>query len=63
MGTRFTGDSKDPSVNVTTWCLLVVVILGVAARLGTKFRIFRRLTVDDYLIIASLVVLPLDGPR
>lgn len=55
MGTRFTGDSKDPEVNVTTWCLLVVVILGVFARLGTKYRIFHKLTTDDFLIIVSLV--------
>ncbi|KAJ5348420.1 uncharacterized protein N7506_001673 [Penicillium brevicompactum] len=57
MGTRFTGDSKDPEVNVTTWCLLVVVILAVFARLGTKYHIFHRFTSDDVLVIFSSVCL------
>lgn len=55
MGSRFTGDTKDPAVNVTTWVLLVTIIFSVSARLGTKFRLFKKLTVDDLLIIASLV--------
>ncbi|CAG7955379.1 unnamed protein product [Penicillium salamii] len=55
MGTRFTGDSKDPEVNVTAWCLLVVVILAVFARLGTKYHIFHRLTSDDFLVVLSSV--------
>ncbi|CAG7931922.1 unnamed protein product [Penicillium olsonii] len=56
MGTRFTGDSKDPEVNVTAWCLLVVVVLAVFARLGTKYHIFKRWTSDDFLVIVSSVV-------
>lgn len=55
MGTRFKGDTKDPAINVTTWVLLVTIIFSVSARLGTKFRLFKKLTVDDLLIIASLV--------
>ncbi|KAJ5599347.1 hypothetical protein VI817_000511 [Penicillium citrinum] len=55
MGTRFKTESKDPAVNVTTWVLLVVVILSVSARLGTKFNLFRKLTVDDWLMVGSLV--------
>lgn len=54
MGTRFKGDTKDPAINVTTWVLLVTVIFSVFARLGTKIRLFKKLTVDDLLIIASL---------
>lgn len=52
---RFAPDSWTPAVNVTTWFLLVTAILSVLTRLGTKYRIFRRWTVDDYLSIASLV--------
>ncbi|KAG2415088.1 hypothetical protein HFD88_006279 [Aspergillus terreus] len=52
---RFASDSWTPAVNVTTWFLLVTAILSVLTRLGTKYRIFRRWTVDDYLSIASLV--------
>ena len=58
MGTRFKTESKDPAVNVTTWVLLVVVILSVSARLGTKFNLFRKLTVDDLLMVGSLVRIP-----
>ena len=54
MGTRFKGDTKDPAVNVTNWVLLVTIIFSVLARLGTKIRLFKRLTADDLLIIASL---------
>ncbi|CAG8887251.1 unnamed protein product [Penicillium egyptiacum] len=54
MGTRFKGDTKDPAVNVTNWVLLVTIIFSVSARLGTKIRLFKKLTADDLLIIASL---------
>ncbi|CAL5871436.1 uncharacterized protein PFLUO_LOCUS5686 [Penicillium psychrofluorescens] len=55
MGTRFKGDTKAPAVNVTTWVLLVTILFSVFARLGTKYRLFHKLTVDDIQIIASLV--------
>lgn len=56
MGTRFKSDTKDPAVNVTTWVLLVTIVFSVLARLVTKIRIFKRLTTDDLLIIASLIL-------
>jgi hypothetical protein len=55
MGTRFKGDTKDPAVNVTTWVLLVTIILSVSVRLGTKWRLFHKLTADDVLIVTSMV--------
>ncbi|KAJ5951270.1 uncharacterized protein N7479_009683 [Penicillium vulpinum] len=55
MGTRFKGDTKDPAVNVSDWVLLVTIIFSVSARLGTKIRLFKKLTTDDFLIIASLI--------
>lgn len=55
MGTRFTGDTRDPAVNVTNLILLVVFILAIFVRLGTKLRLFRQFTNDDYLMIAALV--------
>jgi hypothetical protein len=62
MGTRFKGDTKDPVVNATTWCLLVVTIFSVSSRLGTKFRLFHKLSADDFFIVASLVRLPKSDP-
>ena len=56
MGTsRFQGDTRNPAVNVTTFVLLVTVILSVSVRLGTKLALFKKLTIDDIVIIASLV--------
>jgi len=55
MGSRFTGDSQDPAVNVTTWLLMVIMVFSTMTRFGTKFHLFRRLMVDDLLIFASLV--------
>jgi hypothetical protein len=55
MGSRFSGDSQDPAVNVTAWLLMVIMVFGVTTRFGTKFHLFRRLMVDDLLIFASLV--------
>lgn len=55
MNTRFTGSTRDPAVNVTTWVLLSSVILAVFTRLGIKVRLFNRLADDDLLMIASLV--------
>ncbi|GKZ20888.1 hypothetical protein AbraIFM66951_009210 [Aspergillus brasiliensis] len=52
---RFTGDTKDPAVNVSTWFLLVTASLSVIFRLGTKYGSFRTLTNDDYLIVVSLI--------
>ncbi|OOF93364.1 hypothetical protein ASPCADRAFT_209297 [Aspergillus carbonarius ITEM 5010] len=52
---RFSGDTKDPAVNVSTWFLLVTAALSVIFRLGTKYASFRTLTNDDYLIVASLI--------
>ncbi|KAJ5211545.1 uncharacterized protein N7498_003191 [Penicillium cinerascens] len=55
MGTRFKDDTKDPAINVTSWVLMVTIIFSVLGRLWTKFQLFKKLTVDDLLIVASLV--------
>ncbi|KAL6231487.1 hypothetical protein BDW75DRAFT_247873 [Aspergillus navahoensis] len=49
-------DTRDPAVNVTTWFLVVVAALSVLIRLGTKCWVFRKLTSDDYLIVAALAL-------
>ncbi|EEA21935.1 hypothetical protein TMatcc_008638 [Talaromyces marneffei ATCC 18224] len=55
MGTRFLGDLRTPVVDVMTWFLLVVVIIAVLIRLGTKIWIFRKLHKDDYIMILSAI--------
>ncbi|PKY03464.1 hypothetical protein P168DRAFT_318925 [Aspergillus campestris IBT 28561] len=44
-----------PAVNVVTWFLLATAILSVLTRLGTKYWIFRKWTVDDGLALGSLI--------
>ncbi len=48
-------ETWTPAINVLTWFMLVTSILSVFTRLGTKYWIFRKLTVDDVLSIASLL--------
>lgn len=55
---RFTGDTWLPAINVICWFLLVVAILGILTRIGTKLWIYRKLTKDDYVIIISTVSIP-----
>ncbi|KAJ5279373.1 hypothetical protein N7478_004745 [Penicillium angulare] len=44
-----------PAINVLTWYMLVTSILSVLTRIGTKYWIFRKLTIDDVLSIGSMV--------
>lgn len=55
---RFTGDTWLPAINIICWFLLVVAILAILTRIGTKFWIYRKLTKDDYVIILSTVSSP-----
>jgi hypothetical protein len=53
--TRFKDNTWTPAINVTCWFLMVVAILGIIVRLGTKAWIYRKFTPDDYVIILSIV--------
>ncbi|KAJ5433145.1 uncharacterized protein N7458_012301 [Penicillium daleae] len=48
-------ETWTPAINVLTWFMLVTSILSVFTRLGTKYWIFRKLTIDDVLSIAALI--------
>ncbi|KAE8373716.1 hypothetical protein BDV26DRAFT_271504 [Aspergillus bertholletiae] len=52
---RYDKDRRAPILNVVNWFLLVVAVLSVLTRLGTKLWMFRRFTSDDYLIVLSLL--------
>ncbi|CAI7569436.1 unnamed protein product [Penicillium glandicola] len=45
-----------PAVNVLTWFMLVTAILSVLTRLGTKYFIFRKWTLDDGLAATSTML-------
>ncbi|KAJ6445238.1 3-hydroxybenzoate 6-hydroxylase 1 [Purpureocillium lavendulum] len=55
MGSRFSGDTNDPAVNVTTWLFMIIMVFSVITRIGTKLHLFKRLMLDDLFILASLV--------
>ncbi|EED16411.1 conserved hypothetical protein [Talaromyces stipitatus ATCC 10500] len=52
---RFTGDVHTSPIMVVSWFLLVVAMIAVFIRLGTKTWIFRKFHKDDYIIIASAI--------
>lgn len=53
--TRYSPDSRTPPVLVLNYYLLVISILAVLIRLGTKLWKLRAIFRDDYYIIVSLV--------
>lgn len=48
-------DNHTPIVNVLTWFLLTASVLSVVTRLGTKYFVRGRLSLDDAIICVSLV--------
>lgn len=50
-----TPENKSPLVEVVTWIMLTIAVLSVIARLTTKVITIRRINLDDYMIITSLV--------
>jgi len=47
--------NHGPVVKVMTWWFVIVSLLAVAARFGTKMAILRKLTMDDGMIVISFV--------
>ena len=61
---RLDGEHRGPLVNIAAWFLLVTMILFVASKVVTKWRMVRRLQNDDYLFVTAMVsntVSDLDG--
>lgn len=50
-----TENDKSRLFQILIWFLFVSELLGVCARLGTKFAMSRRLAWDDYLIMIAQV--------
>ena len=50
-----TPENKSALVEVVTWIMLTIAVLSVIARLTTKVITIRRINLDDYMIIISLV--------
>ena len=52
---RLDGEHRGPLVNIAAWFLLVTMILFVASKVVTKWRMVRRLQNDDYLFVTAMV--------
>lgn len=47
--------NEGPAVNLVSWIGLSTMILGVGARIGSKYLVVRRWSTDDSLIIVAMV--------
>ncbi|TVY25042.1 hypothetical protein LHYA1_G006459 [Lachnellula hyalina] len=47
--------NEGPVVNIAAWLGMTVMIIGVFTRIGSKFSIVRRWTVDDTIIFVTMV--------
>jgi hypothetical protein len=52
--------NEGPAVNVAAWFGTIVMVLGVCSRLWSKYSVLRKWTIDDALIIVTMVSVPLD---
>lgn len=54
---KLTADNRGPVVIVSSYIFLVITIIVVFTRLITRYKVSRRLVLDDALALASTVVL------
>jgi hypothetical protein len=47
--------NEGPVVNVAAWFGTTVMVLGVCSRIWSKYSVLQRWTVDDTLIIVTMV--------
>ena len=59
---RVDAEHRGPLVNIAAWFLLVTMILFVASKVVTKWRMVRRLQNDDYLFVTAMVSLTASNP-
>jgi hypothetical protein len=54
--------NEGPVVNIAAWFGTTVMIVGVCTRIWSKYSVLRRWTIDDAVIIVTMVsVLNVDG--
>lgn len=53
---QLTADNHGPTVVVVSYILLVTTVIVVITRLITRLKVTRKLAIDDYLIIASVIL-------
>ena len=60
---RVDAEHRGPLVNIAAWFLLVTMILFVASKVVTKWRMVRRLQNDDYLFVTAMVSFTVSNRR
>jgi hypothetical protein len=48
-------DNKGPVVNIAAWLGMTMIILSVFTRIGSKYSVIRKWTMDDTLIATTMV--------
>lgn len=52
-------DNQGPIVNIAAWIGMTIMVLCVLTRVISKYTIIRRATVDDGLILTTMVEPPI----
>jgi hypothetical protein len=60
MAVIVSGTNEGPVVNVAAWFGMIVMILGVCSRLWSKYSVLGKWTIDDTLIIVTMVSVVLE---
>ena len=47
--------NEGPAVNVAAWFGTTVMVFGVSTRLWSKYSVLRKWTIDDVLIVVTMV--------
>jgi hypothetical protein len=47
--------NEGPVVNIAAWFGTIVMVLGVCTRIWSKYSVLRKWTIDDALIIVTMV--------
>jgi hypothetical protein len=52
--------NEGPVVNIAAWFGTIVMVLGVCTRIWSKYSVIKKFTIDDALIIATMVSILLE---
>ena len=55
MTVTISDDNQGPVVNIAAWFGMTTMILSVFTRIGSKYSVIRKWTMDDTLITTTMV--------
>lgn len=60
MAVIISDQNQGPVVNIVAWLGMTIMILSVFTRIGSKYSVIRRWTMDDTLITVTMVCVLLE---